>query len=295
MKSWNARDLLPREVGGRSPAGPPQVFGPTNLYQYLDGGAAFYLAYDFCELAVASYPIGSGDEAIVVEIFRMGNSEDAFGVYSDGAEGEHPQVGQDASHGGGLLRFWKGHAFVRILALSEKTEILETILAAGKEIAAQIQEEGERPRLMRALPADGLVADRATYFHTVASLNHLYYLSDGNPLGLGQRTEAVFAEYQIGEDSPKLLLIRYPTEREAAAASERFGAVYLARRKTGRIEPAGGNTRIEILEDGLAVGLSREAELLMLCFETQRATAQSLLGKVAELYRAEFGQHNKKG
>ena len=265
MEPWKARDLLPREVGGRSPTAPPQVYDPSNLYQYLDGGAAFYLAYDFCELAVASYPVGTGDETIVVEIYRMGKSEDAFGVYSDGAEGEHPPVGQDASYGSGLLRFWRGCAFVRILSLSEETDTRERILPIGKEIAARVPEEGKRPRLMRALPADGLVADRVTYFHTDTSLNHLYYLSDGNPLGLGQETEAVFAEYEIGKiggRTPKLLLIRYPSESEAAAALQRFEAVYLAGRKAGRTESVGGTSRIEILEDGLAVGMSREGESL---------------------------------
>ena len=295
MEPWTAMDLLSREVEGRGPSTPPQVFGPSNLYQYLDGGAAFYLAYDFCELAVASYPFGAGDGTVVVEIYRMGKSEDAFGVYSDGAEGEHPQVGQNASYGGGLLRFWKGRAFVQILSLSEETGTRERILAIGKEIAARVPEEGNRPRLMHALPADGLVADRATYFHTVASLNHLYYLSDGNPLGLGQQTEAVFAEYEIGGHTPKLLLIRYPSESEAANALKRFEALYLAGRKTGLIESSGVNNRIEILENGLAVGMSREKQLLLLCFEAQPATARSLLNKTAELYRTEFGEHKKEG
>jgi len=295
VKPWKARDLLPREVGGRSPTPPPQRFDPSNLYQYLDGGAAFYLAYDFRELAVASYPGGPGEETVVVEVYRMGNSEDAFGVYSDGAEGEHPPVGQDAGYGGGLLRFWKGCVFVRILSLSEEAGAREKILATGKEIAARVPEEGKRPRLMRALPTDGLVADRATYFHTVASLNHLYYVSDGNPLGLGPQTEAVFAEYQIGGHRPNLLLIRYPSESEAAAALQRFEAVYLAGRVSGRSESAGGKNRIEVLEDGLAVGLSREGQFLLICFEAQRATAQSLLNKAAELYRTEFGERKKGG
>ncbi|KPL11011.1 hypothetical protein AMJ85_04945 [candidate division BRC1 bacterium SM23_51] len=298
METWKAKDVLPAEIDGRGPAAPPEVFVPSDLYKYLNGGAAAYLAYDFQELAVASYPIGSGNETVLVEIYRMGKSEDAFGLYSDGAEGEHPQVGQDASYGAGLLRFWKGYAFVRILWLSEESDPRDKIVAIGTDIDSRVPEAGKRPRLLRALPPEGLVADRAIYFHTVISLNQLYYLSDGNPLGLGAQTDAVFAEYEIGERAPKILVVRYTNEREAAMAFEKFEAVYLADRP-----PDGGSrraddatsARIELLEDGLAVGMLRERQLLALCFEAEPIQAQALLDKTAALYRTEFGEDKKAG
>jgi hypothetical protein len=259
----------------------------------MNGGAAIYLAYDFRELAVASYPIGPGEDTLIIEICRMGKSQDAFGIYSDGAEGEHPDIGQDAGYGLGLLRFWRGRGFVRILCLSEEDERRDLILALGREIAARIPETGERPHLMRVLPREGLVADRAVYFHTVIALNHLYYLSDGNPLGLGPQTEAVFAEYEIGEHVPKLLLVRYPSADEAAAALARFEAVYLPDRpsRSGARDSA---VRVEMLEDGRAVGLLRTEALLILCFDAGRSTAQSLPQEAARLFQTEFGERRGK-
>jgi hypothetical protein len=253
----------------------------------MNGGAAIYLAYDFRELAVASYPIGPGDDPVIIEICRMGRSQDAFGIYSDGAEGEHPDIGQDAAYGAGLLRFWKGRAFVRILCLSGGNEKRDLVLALGREIAARIPETGTRPRLMRAIPREGLVTDRATYFHTIISLNHLYFLSDGNPLGLAPHTEAVFAEYEIGERAPKLLLVRYRSADEAAAALARFEGVYLSDR------PAGGSAqdttvRVEVLENGQAVGLLRTEALLILCLDAGPATAETLPQEVARLFQTEF-------
>jgi hypothetical protein len=70
---------------------------------------------------------------------------------------------------------------VRILWLSGGNEKRDLVLALGREIAARIPETGERPLLMLALPREGLVADRATYFHTVISLNHLYFLTEVHP------------------------------------------------------------------------------------------------------------------
>lgn len=293
MDDWKAIDLLPPEVEGREATPPPRQFGPSDLHEYLNGGAAIYLGYDFRELAVASYPIGAGDDAVVIEICRMGRSQDAFGIYSDGAEGEHPDIGQDAAYGAGLLRFWKGRAFVRIFCLSGGDERRDLVLSLGREIAARIPETGERPRLMRVLPREGLVADRATYFHTIISLNHLYFLSDGNPLGLGPHTEAVFAEYEIGEHAPKLLLVRYRSTDEAAAALARFEGVYLPDR------PAGGSAqnttvRVEALEDGQAVGLLRTEALLIFCLDAGRATAESLPQEVARLFQTEFTTEAKK-
>jgi hypothetical protein len=292
MNDWSPIDLLPRGVEGHEAAPPPRVFGPSDLHKYMNGGAAIYLAYDFRELAVASYPMGPGEDTVVIEIYHMGKSQDAFGIYSDGAEGEHPAIGQDASYGPGLLRFWKGRAFVRILCLSEDDERRDLVLALGREIAARIPETGERPRLMRALPREGLVADRTTYFHTIISLNHLYFLSDGNPLGLGPQTEAVFAEYEIGEHVPKLLLVRYPSADEAAAALARFEAVYFPDRpaRSGGHDNA---VRVEVLEEGKAVGVVRTEALLVLCFDAGRSTAQSLPREAARLFQAEFIESKK--
>jgi hypothetical protein len=263
------------------------MFGPSDLHKYMNGGAAIYLAYDFRELAVASYPIGPGQDTVVIEICRMGKSQDAFGIYSDGAEGEHPDIGQDAGYGPRLLRFWKGQAFVRILCLSEEDERRDLVLALGTEIAARIPETGERPRLMRALPRAGLVADRATYFHTIISLNHLYFLSDGNPLGLGPQTDAVFAEYEIGGRVPKLLLVRYPTADKAAAALARFEAVYFPD-SPARSAAHDTAVRVEVLEDGQAVGLLRMETLLISCLDAGSATAQSLPREAARLFHMEF-------
>jgi len=287
MNEWSAIDLLPGEIEGRKATPPPGMFGPSDLHKYMDGGAAIYLAYDFREMAVASYPIGAGEDTIVIEVYRMGRSQDAFGVYSDGAEGEHPDIGQDAGYSPGLLRFWKGRAFVRVLCLSAEDERRDLVLALGRGIAARIPETGERPRLMRALPREGLVADRATYFHTIISLNHLYFLSDGNSLGLGPQTEAVFAEYEIGEHMPKLLLVRYPSADEASAALARFEAAYLPDRpaRSGGIDNA---VRVEVLEEGQAVGFLRTGALLILCFDAGRSTAQSLPQEAAWLFQSEF-------
>ncbi len=287
MYNWKAIELLPGDIEGREASPSPRRFGPSDLHKYLNGGAAVYLAYDFRELAVASYPIGPGDDAVIIEICRMGRSQDAFGIYSDGAEGEHPNIGQDAGYGAGLLRFWKGRAFVRILCLSGKDERRDLLLALGQEIAGRIPETGERPRLMRVLPPEGLVADRTTYFHTIISLNHLYFLSDGNPLELGPHTEAVFAEYEIGAHAPKLLLVQYRSADKAAAALARFEGIYLSDR------PARGSAqdttvRVEVLEDEQAVGLLRTEELLIFCLDAGRLTAETLPQEAARLFQMEF-------
>ena len=43
------------EITGWKQSGEPQTFLPGTLYEYIDGGADLYLAYDFQELKVAEY------------------------------------------------------------------------------------------------------------------------------------------------------------------------------------------------------------------------------------------------
>ena len=62
----------------------PQNYIPGNLYEYINGAAEIYLAYDFKELIVGQYETEKTDDeaSLGVEIYDMGSEKNSFGIYS---------------------------------------------------------------------------------------------------------------------------------------------------------------------------------------------------------------------
>ena len=77
------KTLLPRIDGwGLSEAA--ESYLPANLFEYINGAAEIYLSYDFEELIVGQFMKPDTDANASVEIYDMGSSVNAFGIY--GAE-----------------------------------------------------------------------------------------------------------------------------------------------------------------------------------------------------------------
>lgn len=240
----------------------PEIYDRKNLFDYIDGGAEFYLAYDFQKLAVQQYSSNTQDPAgkksITVEIYQMNSSPDAYGLFSFDQEGEKVDLGQKGVYGYGLLKFCKDRFLVRILGFPP--DLKETILKFGAEIDQKIKTEGEPPELLSRVPKDNLIPNSDHFFHKQILLNNLYFLSDKNILNLSDKTDCLLADFKFDEQILKLLLIKYPDPKNAENAYESFNKSYL------KNEASEKNKIIEI-EEGKLVGLDLQNNYLLLVFE----------------------------
>jgi hypothetical protein len=261
--------LLPQKAMDFEKSDQAKVYDRKNLYDYLDGGAELYLAYDFQQLVVQDYK--SGEVPITVEIYSMETSQDAFGLYSLDQEGENIRIGDGANYGSGLLKFWKRNYFVRITDMSGNDRFKDTISEMGKNISQKINQQGKPPELLAKLPADGLVPHSDRFFHKQIILNNLYFLSTENMLNLNEKTSAVMGDYVLGKMKLKLLLISYPDTSSAKSAFENFCDRYL------KTSPS-GNRLIQKVEEGNFVGAELDKDYLWLTFESkdEKATGNFL-------------------
>ena len=261
--------LLPQKIKGFEKSDKTKSFDRKNLYDYLDGGAELYLAYDFQLLIVQDYK--SGETSITVEVYSMGTSQDAFGLYSLDQEGVNIQIGDRATYGSGLLKFWKGSYFVRITDMSGNDRSKDAILELGRNISQKIDFKGKLPELLSRLPADGLVPYSERFFHKQILLNNLYFLSTENLLDLSERTSAVMGDYVLGKMNLKLLLISYPDTSSAKSAFENFCVKYL------KTSPSGSRV-IQKVEEGKLIGAELDKNYLWLTFESkdEKATGNFL-------------------
>jgi len=239
-KPMEMKKLLPQKVGNYKSDGKDQFYDRQTAFRYMDGAAELYRSYAFKLLMVRRY-VKEGAPPIVVELFDMGSSEDAFGVFSFETEGEDPGIGQGSGYGGELLRFWKGKYFVNVYGEQDKPPARGDVLSVGRVVARSIKKEGRKPRLLDPLPEKGLSPGTIRYFHDPHSLNHHYFVSHENILHLGEKTNAVLAAYFIPGKEGKtfLLMIEYPTRVRADSAFLSFVKAYMPEApltKAARIE-----------------------------------------------------------
>jgi len=225
------RPVLPDEILGWKWDGKEETYDRKTIFDYIDGTGEVYLAYNFHRVFVRRYE-KPNQPRITVDLFDMGSPEDAFGVWSFERDGKPVGIGQDSDYAVGMLRFWKGRYFVAVWAEKETPETREAVLALGRKIAEAIPEPGQRPELLRYLPQKGLDKDRIVFFRHMLILNRHYFIADRDILNLSPKAEGVLANYRTGKDTMRLIVIRYPTEKDAVKAQETFGRAYLREGQT---------------------------------------------------------------
>ncbi len=219
-------DLLPQEINGWQASGKDELYDPQTIFDYIDGAGEVYRSYNFRQLLARRYLKG-GSPDIVADLFDMGTSTDAFGVFTHDLEGEDAGIGQGSTYNGGLLSFWKDRFFVSLYSEEETEDSRKALFALGEKVASSIKKEGKKPDIVSLLPSENLAEKSAHYFHNHLILNYHFYVSDENILLLDQQTEAALGIYRENGGKSYLLLVRYPEDNKASQAHQSFIQSYM--------------------------------------------------------------------
>ena len=205
-------NLIPDNFKGWAMIDTVETYDRDGIFDYIDGAGEIYRLYDFKNVLVKKFAKPESP-VITAEVFDMGSSQDAYGVFSHSRERDDSFVGQGSELRGGYLCFWKNRYYVCVSSESETDEAI----AAGKElaraIAGNIGEDGATPDLIYYMPTENMRLGTLRYFHRHTSLNYHYYLASENILNLSDTTEAVMAQYDPG---PAYLLCARYTNAAAA-------------------------------------------------------------------------------
>ena len=218
--------LLPDTLDGWKSAPDDQTYDRNNLHDYINGGAELFLSFGFNEMISRTFSRVDQPE-IIVDIFDMKTSRDAFGVFSHSRETMESTFGQGSQYTSGQLLFWKNIYYVSILASPETDESRKAVSKLAKHIDSTIPGEGPLPEIISLLPQEFLVRESIRYFHHYIWLNSHYFVAAENILHIDEKTEAVLARY--GEQGARhvLLLVKYATQEDARKAHRDFLANYL--------------------------------------------------------------------
>jgi hypothetical protein len=218
---------LPEKIMAWSKESEDHLYTPQSIFGYINGGAEVYKAYNMRRCLSRRYTTAQGP-AIVLDIFDMGTSNDAFGVFTHDPAGEVVELGQDGRLRPGWANFWKDRFFISIYSEEETPAAQKAVRLLGEKVDSLIKARGTRPKIIRRLPADGLQETSIRYLHHHVILNYHYYLSDENLLNLSPDTEAVLAGYQRNNGKALILLVSYPESNAATGAYANFSRHYLA-------------------------------------------------------------------
>jgi hypothetical protein len=225
--------LMPMQIGEWQADGKDQVFNRETIFKYIDGGAELYLAYDFRQVFSRKFT-GPSNSEIVLDIYDMGTAADAYGIFTSEREDEDANIGQGSEFGGGLLRFWKDHFFVSILAGGGDEKADQAVIELGKAVDLALPGNGVEPDLLKGLPQTNLNKNKTRFFHLPLLLDKHYFVANENILKLGPNTDCVLAEYSLSkEDFLVLLLVRYENHKQAKVAYEQFIRIYMPEAKAG--------------------------------------------------------------
>ena len=264
---------LPKTIGHWAGPDEPRVVNSGNIFAYMNGAGEIYLGYRFHHLEVFDYRFDNQD-TILVELYYMETSDDAFGLLSLDWGGKSISFGSSlantankshrssarALYGAGLLRIWSDNLYARVMAFRETPSSKQAVLALGQAITANRKNPPE-PELLKILPLTidsswKVRKDRLSFFLSYLVLNSIYYLSEENILDLDLSTEAMTAPYEhISSPSDhkriQFLLVKYENHERARKALNHFHAAYLPEhKKEFKAESATKAPNLFKLEDG---------------------------------------------
>ncbi|MDH3890385.1 MAG: hypothetical protein OEV49_04825 [candidate division Zixibacteria bacterium] len=259
----------PNEIMGWRAADSVETYDRESIFDYINGAGEVYRSYAFQEVTVHRYTKPDAPE-ITVEIFDMGSSDDAFGVFSYTRESEEPGIGSAFERRGSVLCFWQDRYYVCVVAYKSSDDVKTAIDSLARAMAERLPPAGTIPALISLLPANNLIRFTERFFHIHPSLNYHYFLAEQNILNLTEHTNAVLASYEPG--TTHLLCIEYPTTSDAKAARQSFIDNYV---------PETANGDAVMIETDKWVASTQADNYLTICFDAvDSETALELIGNM---------------
>ncbi len=205
-----AKDFKFPEIAGWKQSGEIQTFIPKNLYEYINGAADLYFAYDFQELKVAEYQ-NEKKASVAVDVYRHKTPLHAFGIYSQerlpGAN--FLDIGIQGYYEKGFLNFLTGPFYVKLSAVNTGPEDRETLVAFAKRTAENLGPKGSLPSILSAFPAEG-------------KQKHSEKFIVKNFLGYDFFHSAFTADYELQGKKFKLFVIEGKNKNECKDMIEKY-------------------------------------------------------------------------
>lgn len=189
----------------------PAFYLPENLFEYINGAAEIYLAYDFKELAVAQYGQEESEVSVGVEIYEMSNATNAFGIYSVERfpDNNFIPIGVQGYVEEGTLNLLIGQYYVKLLCFEGGEQSEEYLRLFAKAIIEKSQGKTDFPVLIKHFPMKGMIPNSEKFM--LKNVMGYSFLHDG-----------YMANYRIDGLEFDCFIIEGKSEEEAQSMMDRY-------------------------------------------------------------------------
>ncbi len=189
----------------------PSTYFPENLFEFINGAAEIYLAYDFKELSVSQYSQKGSETSMAVEIYEMSNNTNAFGIY--GAE-RYPDnnfvtIGIQGYVEEGILNYLVGKYYVKLMCFEGSSRSGEYLELFAKAIVEKTQGQTTFPSLLNHFPKEGLVANSEKFI--LKNVMGYSFLHDG-----------YLSNYKVGDFEFDSFIIQGRSEEDAQMMLDKY-------------------------------------------------------------------------
>lgn len=207
--SVSAQELtLPQLQGYKKILNYP-VFGPENLWDFINGAADSYLAYGFIQLHVAEYK--KGKNVIKLEIYRQSNNIMAFGIYSTerSPSFRFMNIGAQGCIADGAINFFKGDYYVKIRIFSKSEKTLKSAESLALIVSNMLKGDDKMPAVLSQFPETGKKVNEEIYINE-SVLGHKFL------------NKAYKAIYEIGSDNFSIFILENNSKEETIMSVEAY-------------------------------------------------------------------------
>lgn len=206
----NLSTLLP-QVSSWEQSEEPQLYLPETLFEYINGAAEIYLAYEFNGLIVAQYRGANSESNVAVEIYDMGSDMNSFGIYSAERypDNNFIDIGVQGYLDEGSLNFLAGRYYVKLLCFECVEHSDGYLKEFAQAIMSRVKSTEAFPSLLSALPREGLLANTEKFILR-------------NFMGYSFLHNGFLANYKLQDLEFDCFLIQGNSPGDASSMIERF-------------------------------------------------------------------------
>jgi hypothetical protein len=194
-------DLFP-EIKGWDLVASEKVYGPSDLWDLIDGAADTYLSYSFMDLHLADY-INETGLKVRVELYRHNTFDNSFGIYAAERNPDYHfiGIGSEGYLEEGALNFLCGYYYVKLTSASRGVEAQNALVHIAGSIEENLGQVYNWPEIFQLFP-----------FGQDPYSEH--YIAE-NFLGFEFLHSAFITDYKIDEEEFQVFIIRTTTKEEA--------------------------------------------------------------------------------
>lgn len=182
IKGWN---LIPVE----------RIYGPSDLWDLIDGAADTYLSYNFLDLHLADYSNEAGIN-VRVELYRHNTFYNTFGIYTTERNPDYHfiNVGSEGYLEEGALNFLCGYYYVKMTTTSKGDNAQNSLVQIAAFLEKNLRQDRNWPDVLGIFPP-GMIPYSE------------HYIAE-NFLGFDFLTSSFTAEYNKDGEDFQVFIIR---------------------------------------------------------------------------------------